>query len=149
MNDETRVGVLLPTGRAQLGAGTDPRTLIDFAVFTSSARACGTAASAARFIAVTSSSTLACCPGLADLGRLGGAHHERLDGSGYPHGLRADEIPLPARLLAVADVFEAITATRPYRQKLSPADALAHLRAEARAGRLDADSVEALAAAVG
>jgi HD-GYP domain-containing protein (c-di-GMP phosphodiesterase class II) len=86
---------------------------------------------------------------LRPVAAVAAAHHERLDGSGYPHGLRADEIPLPARLLAVADVFEAITATRPYRQKLSPADALAHLRAEARAGRLDADSVEALAAAVG
>ncbi len=86
---------------------------------------------------------------LRPVAAVAAAHHERLDGSGYPHGLRGDEIPLASRLLAVADVFEAITATRPYREKLSPADALAHLRAEASAGRLDAGSVEALAASVG
>ncbi len=43
-------------------------------------------------------------------------HHERLDGTGYPDGLAGDEIPLGARILAVADTFDAITSTRPYRQ---------------------------------
>ncbi|WP_025209533.1 HD domain-containing phosphohydrolase [Hippea sp. KM1] len=46
-------------------------------------------------------------------------HHERCDGSGYPKGLVCDEIPIGARILAIADVFDAITSTRPYRKKLS------------------------------
>ncbi|AEA33411.1 HD domain-containing phosphohydrolase [Hippea maritima] len=46
-------------------------------------------------------------------------HHERCDGSGYPKGLMCDEIPEGARILAIADVFDAITSTRPYRKKLS------------------------------
>ena len=71
---------------------------------------------------------------LRPVAAVAAAHHERLDGSGYPNGLRGDELPPPARLLAVADVFEALTASRPYRGKLSPADALAHLRAAAGGG---------------
>lgn len=55
-------------------------------------------------------------------------HHERFDGTGYPDGLVGDEIPLPARILAVADAFEAITHARPYRQALDPQDALTELR---------------------
>ncbi len=47
-------------------------------------------------------------------------HHESLDGSGYPSGLRGDAIPLPARILAVADAFDAMSSDRPYRRKLSP-----------------------------
>lgn len=43
-------------------------------------------------------------------------HHERVDGSGYPHGLRGDEIPLGARMVAVADVFDALTTARPYKE---------------------------------
>lgn len=55
-------------------------------------------------------------------------HHERLDGSGYPDGLLGDEIPLPARILSIADAFEALTHRRPYRQALDAQDALAELR---------------------
>jgi HD-GYP domain-containing protein (c-di-GMP phosphodiesterase class II) len=44
-------------------------------------------------------------------------HHERFDGSGYPYGLKGNAIPLGARILAVADVFEALTSDRPYRKK--------------------------------
>lgn len=54
-------------------------------------------------------------------------HHERLDGSGYPHGLRGDEIILEARILAVADVVEAMTSNRPYRPAYSPEQALEEL----------------------
>jgi putative nucleotidyltransferase with HDIG domain len=50
-------------------------------------------------------------------------HHERFDGSGYPDGLRGEDIPLVARVVAVADVFDAITSNRPYRTALSPAGA--------------------------
>ncbi|MFH1259334.1 MAG: HD domain-containing phosphohydrolase [Elusimicrobiota bacterium] len=51
-------------------------------------------------------------------------HHEKIDGSGYPEGLKKDLIPLPARILAVADVFEALTSNRAYRKSLTPEDAL-------------------------
>ena len=55
-------------------------------------------------------------------------HHERLDGSGYPYGLKADEIPLGARIIAVADCFDAITTDRPYQQGKSRAKAFDILR---------------------
>jgi diguanylate cyclase (GGDEF)-like protein len=55
-------------------------------------------------------------------------HHERLDGAGYPDGLVADEIPLEARIIFVADAFEAMTSDRPYRAGMSVPDALAELR---------------------
>src|SRR5947208_3173237 len=56
------------------------------------------------------------------------AHHERYDGSGYPNGLRGDQIPLAAQIIAVADTYEAMTSTRPYRAALSHEAALAELR---------------------
>jgi putative two-component system response regulator len=52
-----------------------------------------------------------------------GAHHERWDGSGYPKGLSGAEIPLQGRLMAVADVYDALIALRPYKQPLSPGEA--------------------------
>ncbi len=55
-------------------------------------------------------------------------HHERLDGSGYPYGLKGDEICLEARIVAVADVFEAMSAHRPYRPALGPDRAIEELR---------------------
>ncbi|MBN1371602.1 MAG: HD domain-containing protein [Anaerolineaceae bacterium] len=59
-------------------------------------------------------------------------HHERWDGSGYPHGLRAEEIPLLARIFAVADVYDALTNDRPYRpQKYTPEEALNYLQSQA------------------
>jgi HD-GYP domain-containing protein (c-di-GMP phosphodiesterase class II) len=60
------------------------------------------------------------------------AHHEKWDGTGYPRGLRGDEIPLAARLFAVVDVWDALTSDRPYRAAWTPDQALAYL--EARAG---------------
>jgi HD-GYP domain-containing protein (c-di-GMP phosphodiesterase class II) len=54
-------------------------------------------------------------------------HHERWDGTGYPHRLRGDSIPLEARLLGVADAFDAMTSVRPYRPALSVTQALAEL----------------------
>jgi putative nucleotidyltransferase with HDIG domain len=51
-------------------------------------------------------------------------HHERLDGSGYPYGLRAAEIPLAARIVGVADCFDALTTDRPYQRGRRPAQAL-------------------------
>jgi len=57
------------------------------------------------------------------------SHHERLDGSGYPHGLMADQIPLEVRIISLADAFEAMTASRPYREALSTEEAIKELRA--------------------
>ncbi|MFH1878510.1 MAG: HD-GYP domain-containing protein [Candidatus Omnitrophota bacterium] len=54
---------------------------------------------------------------LGDIAREVRAHHERFDGSGYPDGLKGDEIPFIARIISVADTFDAITSDRPYRQK--------------------------------
>lgn len=55
-------------------------------------------------------------------------HHERWDGSGYPDGLKGDTIPLPARIVAVADVFDALTSVRPYKPAWSPEEALSYLK---------------------
>lgn len=72
-------------------------------------------------------------------------HHERLDGSGYPRGLRGAEIPLEGRIAAVADVYDALTHDRVYRAALAPADALAEL--VAGSGRsFDSAVVDALVA---
>lgn len=58
------------------------------------------------------------------------AHHEKYDGSGYPGGLQKDEIPLAARIVAVADVFDALASARPYKEAWSPQEALAELHAQ-------------------
>jgi diguanylate cyclase (GGDEF)-like protein len=83
--------------------------------------------------------------GAAQLGRVGEwilSHHERPDGSGYPRGLREHQIPLEARILAVADAYAAMTADRPYRRPFSPKRAKAEL--QARAGsQFDHDVVAA------
>jgi HD-GYP domain-containing protein (c-di-GMP phosphodiesterase class II) len=65
-------------------------------------------------------------------------HHERLDGSGYPRGLAGEAIPLGARMMMIADVYDALTAIdRPYKPAMSRERALALLDAERRAGLLD------------
>lgn len=71
------------------------------------------------------------------------AHHESLDGSGYPDGLKAEEIPLEARIIAVADVFDALTSDRPYKETWSQSEAFGFL-AERKGTRFDAACVEAL-----
>jgi HD-GYP domain-containing protein (c-di-GMP phosphodiesterase class II) len=78
-------------------------------------------------------------PGCEHVAPLAGAHHERLDGSGYPRGLGAAELTVPMRLLAVADVYEALTSTRPYRPALS-SDAALSIIGEGVPGRFDADA---------
>ncbi|MBI1755587.1 MAG: HD domain-containing protein [Fimbriimonas ginsengisoli] len=75
-------------------------------------------------------------------------HHERLDGSGYPDGLTADQIPLLVRISSVADCFDAMTSNRAYRDGIHPDRALEILRADAAAGKLDAKIVEILASIV-
>jgi putative two-component system response regulator len=68
-------------------------------------------------------------------------HHEKMDGSGYPDGLRGEDIPLKARILQVADIYDALTTARPYRGALPPEDALQVLFSEAENGCLDASVV--------
>lgn len=75
---------------------------------------------------------------LAGIIEIAGAHHEKLDGSGYPRGLTAEQIPLTARILTIADIYDALTAwDRPYQAALDPASACDVLRAEAENGHLD------------
>ena len=74
-----------------------------------------------------------------------GQHHERLNGTGYPDGLAAADIPLPSRILAVADVFEALTAKdRSYKKETNLMEVFALLRRAAQNGELDSDVVELL-----
>jgi HD-GYP domain-containing protein (c-di-GMP phosphodiesterase class II) len=86
---------------------------------------------------------------LAPLGTIAVRHRERLDGSGYPRGLTGNAISPPARVLAAADAYQAMREPRPHRPERSADDAAAELRAEVKAGRLDADAVEAVLGAAG
>ena len=65
-----------------------------------------------------------------ELASIASAHHERLDGKGYPKGLRGDEIVLESRILAVADIFDALTADRPYRSAMPVSKALSIMAEE-------------------
>jgi HD-GYP domain-containing protein (c-di-GMP phosphodiesterase class II) len=58
-------------------------------------------------------------------------HHERWDGSGYPAGLKKGEIPIQARIFAVADVFDALTSKRIYRNQSSPEEAIQYMKEQA------------------
>lgn len=79
------------------------------------------------------------------VGSIVGQHHERLDGSGYPNGLIGDEILMPTRIVMVADVFDALTADRPYRQGYSIAQSRAYL-ADSSGSLFDRDVVAAMLA---
>jgi HD-GYP domain-containing protein (c-di-GMP phosphodiesterase class II) len=82
---------------------------------------------------------------LRNIPEISASHHEKLDGSGYPDGLRGAAICLGARILAVADIFDAMTAVRPYRRPDSDDAVMRMLRRDAGAGKIDRDAVEALA----
>jgi HD-GYP domain-containing protein (c-di-GMP phosphodiesterase class II) len=71
-------------------------------------------------------------------------HHERLDGSGYPAGLSGTEVSLAGRIVAVADIYDALTQARPYKPAFSETHAVQMLRSMVQAGKLDGDCVEAL-----
>jgi HD-GYP domain-containing protein (c-di-GMP phosphodiesterase class II) len=86
-------------------------------------------------------------PALVDCAPIAGAHHERLDGSGYHRGIKAGAVPIGARLVGAADVFQALTEPRPYRAARTKEQAASIIRQEAAAGRLDGDVVEAVVAA--
>jgi HD-GYP domain-containing protein (c-di-GMP phosphodiesterase class II) len=83
--------------------------------------------------------------GIEVLRNIVGGHHELLDGSGYPAGLRGDAIPLEARIVTVADIFDALSSQRDYKRAWSTASAFEHLEAMAAAGKIDPECVAALA----
>ncbi len=64
-------------------------------------------------------------PAFADMAGIAGGHHERLDGKGYPRGLTAEQIPEETRIVTVADIFDALTADRPYRKAMAVSQAFA------------------------
>lgn len=76
--------------------------------------------------------------GFREIAYLASLHHETLDGQGYPYSLEAEEIPMPARIIAVADIFQALVQERPYRGALDALQALAILHEMADEGKLDA-----------
>jgi HD-GYP domain-containing protein (c-di-GMP phosphodiesterase class II) len=88
-------------------------------------------------------------PSLAPFGAIAAQHRERMDGSGYPRGLSGAALSRPGRILAAADAYQAMCEPRPYRPAHAPAAAAGRLRAEVRAGRLDAEAVEAVLGAAG
>jgi HD-GYP domain-containing protein (c-di-GMP phosphodiesterase class II) len=88
-------------------------------------------------------------PWLSEFGALGATHHERMDGSGYHRGLSAGALTVLGRVLAAADVYQALTEHRPHRAALSGGSAGLTLREEVRGGRLDGEAVDAVLAAAG
>jgi putative nucleotidyltransferase with HDIG domain len=83
----------------------------------------------------------------AELAKIAGAHHEMLDGSGYPNKLTAADLPIEARIVTVADIYSAMTEDRPYRAGLNPKQALHNIAREVPQ-RLDGNCYEALEAVV-
>jgi HD-GYP domain-containing protein (c-di-GMP phosphodiesterase class II)/DNA-binding CsgD family transcriptional regulator len=86
-------------------------------------------------------------PALRPLARLAGLHHERLDASGYHRGCSPAEVPAPARVLAAADAYQAMTQPRPHRPPLDADAAARQLQSMARSGSLDPDAVYAVVTA--
>lgn len=72
-------------------------------------------------------------------------HHEKWDGTGYPDGLKGEQIPLLARILQLADIYDALTTARPYKHAFTPAEALQVIRQEAAKGWRDSKLVEVFA----
>jgi putative nucleotidyltransferase with HDIG domain len=84
-----------------------------------------------RYHATLTGEILSRIEALSELARVAAAHHERLDGTGYPLRQSGDEISLETRIITTADIFDALTADRPYRKALAPDRALQILRSEA------------------
>ena len=76
------------------------------------------------------------------------SHHERIDGSGYPQGLRGDDVPLLAQIVSIVDVYDALTSQRPYRGPLSPDEAARRMRRDVEEGKFNSLYVEAFLGAV-
>jgi HD-GYP domain-containing protein (c-di-GMP phosphodiesterase class II) len=81
---------------------------------------------------------------LRPIAEVAGMHHERLDGTGYHRGSRAREIPMAARVLGVADAYQAMTQARSFRAPLAPEEAARRIQEDVHAGRLDADAAVAV-----
>ena len=82
-------------------------------------------------------------PELSQVPDIAGAHHERIDGSGYPFGLVGEQIPLASRVMAVCDIYDALTSLdRPYKPAMSNERAFDILREEAKGGLIDEDLVQ-------
>jgi response regulator RpfG family c-di-GMP phosphodiesterase len=80
--------------------------------------------------------------GLADLPEIAYAHHERLNGKGYPRGLKSDQIPLQSKLMAISDVYDALVAAdRPYKVAVTVPKSLEILEGEVKSGLLDAEAL--------
>jgi HD-GYP domain-containing protein (c-di-GMP phosphodiesterase class II) len=94
------------------------------------------------------SSILGRTPGFSGLAPLAGAHHERLDGSGYPEGLRGDELSLELRILGVCDVYDALSSQRVYRRAYDQEQALAILH-QGSGSSFDPVVLDALSRVVG
>jgi putative two-component system response regulator len=71
-------------------------------------------------------------------------HHEKLDGSGYPDGLKGEDIPMTVRILQTVDIYDALTTDRPYRKALSSQEALSIMRSEVKKGWWDGGLVDIL-----
>lgn len=84
---------------------------------------------------------------LCDIPRIAAEHHERLDGTGYPERLTGDQLSLGGRIIAVADVFDALSSQRQYRDAMDPTSLIGLMRSEAGT-KLDADSVHCLLSCV-
>jgi HD-GYP domain-containing protein (c-di-GMP phosphodiesterase class II)/DNA-binding CsgD family transcriptional regulator len=102
-----------------------------------------------RLHAYHSERILASSEVLAPMARIAGMHHERLDGSGYHRGCNARDLSVSARILAAADVYQAMVEPRPHRAALTPARAADEVRVAVRAGQLDGDAAEAVIEAAG
>ena len=86
-------------------------------------------------------------PGFEEIAEVAAAHHEKLDGSGYPRGLQGSQLPLLARILTVADIYDALSSSRPYRLKLQCEEVLTLMRGDAPL-TLDQSCMDALATAM-
>ena len=80
---------------------------------------------------------------LQNIPNIAHAHHEKLDGSGYPNNLKAGDIPIQSRIMTIADIYDALTAgDRPYKTSVMPETALEMLEQEAKQGKLDGELVK-------
>ncbi|MEP6861117.1 MAG: HD domain-containing phosphohydrolase, partial [Deltaproteobacteria bacterium] len=80
---------------------------------------------------------------LRDVPEIAGAHHEKLDGSGYPKGIKSDDIPVEAKMMAISDIYDALTASdRPYKKAMPAERALDILSGDVKRGQLDRELFE-------
>ncbi|MEG1768171.1 MAG: HD-GYP domain-containing protein [Comamonas sp.] len=100
-----------------------------------------------RTHAVYTEAILSRIDAFGELARIAGAHHERLDGTGYPRGLAAQDIDLETRIITCADIFDAITAARPYRGAI-PVDKTLEIMSESVGTAIDAECFAALKATI-